>query len=134
MHSRAMTLSSFLFFVCAFLAVGSEVHADDFITCNSDSGRYQYCRIGGPFAAVRLNRQNSDQACNEGSSWGSDQYGVWVNHGCRAEFRVIRPQQQQQQQVRETCPPGNRPGRCQDWERPRCKDFRMPGGLGCRTN
>lgn len=36
---------------------------------------------------------------------------------------------------RETCPSGWRPGRCSNKDRKHgCKDKRLPGGLGCRTN
>jgi hypothetical protein len=30
----------------------------------------------------------SDARCTEGYSWGFDRRGVWVDHGCRAEFRL----------------------------------------------
>ncbi len=36
--------------------------------------------------------------------------------------------------VKETCPSGYVPGRCGDKQRKHgCKDFRMPGGLGCKS-
>ena len=39
---------------------------------------------------VRLERQLSQEACVEGVSWGFDRDGIWVDEGCRAEFRVGR--------------------------------------------
>jgi hypothetical protein len=39
---------------------------------------------------VRLRRQLSREACVEGVSWGFDRDGIWVDHGCRAEFLVGR--------------------------------------------
>ena len=57
------------------------------IRCESDSGNRRYCPVdtrGG----VRLTRQLSSAACNQGSTWGYDNGGVWVNHGCRADFDV----------------------------------------------
>lgn len=55
------------------------------ITCSSDDGNRHYCNIdtrGG----VRLSRQISGSACDQGRGWGYDNRGVWVDHGCRAEF------------------------------------------------
>ena len=37
---------------------------------------------------VRFLRQIGDAACNQGSSWGYDNSGVWVDQGCRAEFEI----------------------------------------------
>lgn len=115
----ALLLSSF-----AFVSTSS---ADDFLACESKDGKRNYCRVGGAEnSEIRLSKQMSDSSCQEGSSWGRDDYGVWVDRGCRAEFRVIRKQ--------ETCPSGFRPGRCGDNERRSgCKDMRLPGGLGCRS-
>jgi hypothetical protein len=57
------------------------------ITCASDDGRRVYCEAdtrGG----VRLVRQISGSTCQEGSTWGYDARGIWVDRGCRAEFDV----------------------------------------------
>ncbi len=57
------------------------------ITCKSDDMRRHYCSIdtrGG----VSLGRQWSDSPCTEGYSWGYDRRGIWVDHGCRADFTV----------------------------------------------
>jgi hypothetical protein len=37
---------------------------------------------------IQLNRQISGSACIEGQTWGTDNRGIWVDRGCRAEFRV----------------------------------------------
>ena len=37
---------------------------------------------------VQLVRQLSSSRCVEGQSWGVNRQGIWVNHGCRAEFAV----------------------------------------------
>jgi hypothetical protein len=39
---------------------------------------------------VRLERQHSSSDCRQGYSWGYDRHGVWVDHGCAADFRVGR--------------------------------------------
>jgi hypothetical protein len=57
------------------------------ITCSSDNGRRNFCAVntGG---GVRLVRQRSDARCTQGYSWGYDRRGIWVDHGCRADFAV----------------------------------------------
>jgi hypothetical protein len=55
------------------------------LTCSSNDGRRAFCNAdtrGG----VRLVRQISGSPCNQGSTWGYDRNGVWVDRGCRAEF------------------------------------------------
>src|SRR5262249_31798359 len=37
---------------------------------------------------VQLVRQLSEASCKEGSSWGHDKNGIWVDKGCRGEFVV----------------------------------------------
>ena len=57
------------------------------ISCSSDNGKRHYCDVdtrGG----VSMVRQRSDSACQEGYSWGFDRTGVWVDRGCRADFRL----------------------------------------------
>lgn len=57
------------------------------LTCASEDGRRHYCSAdtrGG----VTMQHQRSKSACVQGSSWGFDQQGVWVDHGCRADFIV----------------------------------------------
>jgi hypothetical protein len=59
------------------------------IHCKSDDYRYRYCRVQTD-DRVRLERQRSHADCRRGYSWDYDRYGVWVNHGCEADFRVGR--------------------------------------------
>jgi hypothetical protein len=57
------------------------------IACSSDNGKRHYCEVdtrGG----VSMVHQRSDTACEEGYSWDYDRRGIWVDHGCRAEFRL----------------------------------------------
>jgi len=55
--------------------------------CASKDGRYKECQtpVNG---RVELNQRWSDARCQEGYSWGVKGDRVWVNHGCRAEFKV----------------------------------------------
>jgi Protein of unknown function (DUF3011) len=57
------------------------------ISCSSDDGRRHYCSADTR-GRVRLLQQRSDSPCREGYSWGTDRKGVWVDHGCRADFAV----------------------------------------------
>ncbi len=57
------------------------------ITCSSNDGRRNWCDVGGR-RDIRFNRQISGSACVQGSTWGIDNRGIWVDRGCRAEFRV----------------------------------------------
>jgi hypothetical protein len=57
------------------------------VTCSSNDGRRNWCDIGGR-RDVRLVRQISGSACVRDSTWGVDRRGLWVDRGCRADFRV----------------------------------------------
>ena len=57
------------------------------ITCASDDGRRHYCRINTGRGARMVN-QRSGSPCNQGSTWGYDRGGIWVDRGCRADFIV----------------------------------------------
>jgi Protein of unknown function (DUF3011) len=66
---------------------GNESRYATTLTCSSDDESRVYCDAdtrGG----VRLVRRISDSACRQGSTWGYDSRGVWVDKGCRAEFEV----------------------------------------------
>ncbi len=59
------------------------------ITCESQRGRYAYCRTN-TMGRVRLERRLSDAPCRQYDTWGvdGDGGGVWVADGCRAVFVV----------------------------------------------
>jgi Protein of unknown function (DUF3011) len=57
------------------------------VNCSSNDGRRNWCDIG-PSRDVRLVRQISGSACVRGDTWGLDRRGLWVDRGCRADFRV----------------------------------------------
>lgn len=62
---------------------------DNRITCESTNGDYNYCRVDTG-NNVRLVNKLSLRDCQEGSSWGYDNRGIWVDRGCRAEFAYGR--------------------------------------------
>lgn len=60
--------------------------------CESVDGAPRHCPAdtrGG----VRIARQLSRSACIEGSTWGYDDRGIWVDGGCRADFETGGPEQ-----------------------------------------
>lgn len=56
------------------------------ITCSSNNNRRNWCAM--PRRNVSLSRQISGSSCIQGQTWGSDDRGIWVDRGCRAEFLV----------------------------------------------
>jgi hypothetical protein len=67
----------------------SPVAADQTLRCESHRYRYEYCPADTD-NRVELIHQFSSVDCRQGSSWGYDPHGVWVDHGCSADFRVGR--------------------------------------------
>jgi hypothetical protein len=61
------------------------------MTCASDDGRRHYCPVNTS-RGVRLVNQRSGSPCVQGSTWGYDRRGVWVDRGCRADFFVAAEQ------------------------------------------
>jgi hypothetical protein len=59
------------------------------LRCESNNGRYRYCRVDTD-NRVSITRQLSSRRCILWQNWGYDRRGVWVDRGCRAEFRVGR--------------------------------------------
>lgn len=55
--------------------------------CESVKGRYQHCPIRG-IREAQISRVLSRSECEFGYSWGFDRNGIWVDHGCRAEFAI----------------------------------------------
>jgi hypothetical protein len=72
--------------IVAALAVFIPSSAAQTINCSSEDGKRHYCST--PRGQVRLVQQRSGSECREGYSWGSDNQGIWVDHGCRADFAV----------------------------------------------
>ena len=56
------------------------------ISCASFDGRKNYCDADTQGAKVQLTRQIGMAPCMEGSTWGYDRRGVWVDRGCNGEF------------------------------------------------
>jgi len=57
------------------------------IVCTSNNGERVYCEADTR-DGVQMVRQIGGEPCVEGRTWGFDRRGIWVDRGCRAEFRV----------------------------------------------
>ncbi|MEO8380158.1 MAG: DUF3011 domain-containing protein [Acidobacteriota bacterium] len=55
------------------------------VVCESQNNGKAKCPVDTSYG-VQLARQISKNDCVRGSDWGFDEDGVWVDHGCRAEF------------------------------------------------
>jgi len=60
----------------------------DIVVCESIRERRNFCRIPGGARQVQLVRQLSKASCRQNGTWGFQRGGIWVDRGCRAEFRV----------------------------------------------
>ncbi|WP_395684325.1 DUF3011 domain-containing protein [Dokdonella sp.] len=61
------------------------------VRCASEGYQYNMCQVDtGRGSDVRLVSQISKTRCVEGSSWGWNRAGIWVDQGCEGVFRVQR--------------------------------------------
>jgi hypothetical protein len=72
--------------IVALLLIGPAVASAERMRCSSNDYKYTFCRTDRPIERVRLARRYSKRACVYGRSWGWDRRGIWVNHGCDADF------------------------------------------------
>lgn len=86
---RRASISSVLVAAIVVSAIPMEVSADQYtLRCESGRfGRQRYCAADTE-GEVRLVRELSRRRCVEWRTWGYDRRGVWVDDGCKAEFRV----------------------------------------------
>ena len=57
------------------------------VYCASDDGGRELCPVDAR-RGVRLIRQRSGSPCILGQTWGYGPRGIWVDRGCRADFRI----------------------------------------------
>jgi hypothetical protein len=57
------------------------------VRCESANNGRTQCNADTSYG-VHLARQLSKNSCNLGHDWGYDHNGVWVDHGCRADFTI----------------------------------------------
>jgi hypothetical protein len=61
------------------------------VSCGSRDYHYNFCQVDiGGHGRAFLQRQVSGAACIEGSTWGWNRAGIWVDRGCAGNFVVDR--------------------------------------------
>ena len=72
-------------------AAWPQAHAGTgFIDCNSIGYRYQYCSANTQGRVVMVRENSTGNLCRQGTGWGYDNNGIWVDRGCRAQFSYGR--------------------------------------------
>lgn len=69
---------------CAFSATAQ---ADYKIVCESQNNSYRTCPLP-EHGYVKVHKQLSQTKCVQGRNWDYDKRNIWVDDGCRAEFRL----------------------------------------------
>ena len=75
-----------LTFAVAVLVVAVPATAETTFRCESMDGKYKECRAVGD-GSVFIAKQLSDTRCVQGETWGWRDGVLWVDRGCRADFR-----------------------------------------------
>ena len=57
------------------------------VTCASDDGKRHLCQVTTHYG-VRMVNQRSGSPCTQGQTWGYNRTQIWVDRGCRADFRL----------------------------------------------
>ena len=65
--------------------------ADSRVRCESQEGRWNQCALPPGEGDTMMLRQLSRNACIRNNSWGTNEGGLWVSRGCRAEFGREKP-------------------------------------------
>jgi hypothetical protein len=60
------------------------------LTCESIGYRYRYCNADTQGRVSLARELSTGNLCRQGSGWGYDDGGIWVDRGCRGEFRYGR--------------------------------------------
>jgi len=60
---------------------------DNLVRCESIDNRRAYCGTNGARSVALMNRI-SDASCIKNRTWGYNGRNIWVDRGCRAEFRM----------------------------------------------
>ena len=60
------------------------------ITCESIGYRYRFCNADTQGQVSLARELSTGNLCRQGSGWGFDNGGIWVDRGCRGEFRYGR--------------------------------------------
>ncbi|MGB7495587.1 MAG: DUF3011 domain-containing protein [Candidatus Acidiferrum sp.] len=75
------------FVLAAMLLVLAGPSCAQTIHCASADGLKKYCDADTGHG-VKLVKQRGEAECKQDESWGYDAHGIWVDHGCDADFAV----------------------------------------------
>src|SRR5271154_2525963 len=73
--------------------VSMPLYAADFETreCASNKNAYVHCKVSHAHERdIRIKKVLGGD-CNADNTWGVDQSGIWVDHGCSAVFEYAEP-------------------------------------------
>ena len=89
MHKTGISLGLTLSFggLLAISAPVSVAESGEYVRCESRHGNYTRCETHTRGDAT-LERQLSNASCRRGKSWGYSKGAIWVDNGCRAEFKI----------------------------------------------
>ena len=73
----------------SFAGVPNTTGQNQVVSCSSNDNHRHYCPADTR-SGVQLLKQRSESACRQGRSWGYDRSGIWVDHGCQADFQLLR--------------------------------------------
>ena len=83
---RRCTVAALL--VVLVLPVGAQYYGGTVVRCESGwFGSFKRCDVPTR-GYVELVYERSNHKCQLGYTWGFDRYGIWVDDGCKAEFRI----------------------------------------------
>jgi hypothetical protein len=85
MQETPLRTCRWLFVLLAVVCSVGRAQAQQTISCSSDDMNRHYCNAETR-AGVQLVKQRSGSPCTQGYSWDYDDRGIWVDHGCRADF------------------------------------------------
>jgi len=57
------------------------------LACESIGYKYRYCNANTQNRVSLIREMSTGNLCREGRGWGYDGGGIWVDKGCRGEFR-----------------------------------------------
>lgn len=67
---------------------GGGLPSAELVVCESKDDRRRFCAVDLRHRRVSVAQNLSRVPCSEGRNWGWDDRGIWVDDGCRAEFRI----------------------------------------------
>ncbi len=75
------------------MALGAQLAFADIIRdvrCESSQNDFWSCYVGSRFDRIEVLEQISTAPCTQDVSYGYDRGSIWVDQGCRAEFRMTK--------------------------------------------